>query len=163
MNWNKVSKYEGSQVIVTIGEYKDSFGNYYLPPEKFSILKQYVKDNFTKKSELRVKKYFLRQMELQIINDSKKEYFIKNGLYTEFSNHAVLEIVNIDSIEEDIFPALEKYHNETSEELEIYIGKEVNIVIVKEDGNNVIKISFHNSKKSRNECKEILEKLIKIK
>lgn len=162
MNWNKVSKYEDAQVIVTIGEYDESFGNCYLPIGKFSLLKNYIKENFLKKGELNVKKYFLRQMEMQVINDSKKEYFIKNGLYTEFSRCFALEVININSIDEDLFPALGKYHNETSEELEIYARNEINVVIVKENSNNIIKISFHNSEKSRNECKEILKELSKF-
>lgn len=162
MNWDKVSKYDSSQVIITLGDYEESFGNSYLPTGKCSLLKNYIKKNFSKKGNITVKKYFLRQMEMQIINNSRKEYFIKDELYTQLTKHFALEVVNIESVAEDLFPALEKYHNEIIENLEIYFSNEIIVAIGKENENNIVKISFHNSEKSRNDCIKIIEELSKL-
>ena len=112
-----------------------------------------------------IEKFFRDLVRIEVLNESNKNtdvsYCHKYLTRFDFDN-GILIITNTDKIDENMFPKLSKYDNETVKKIKIYELSTINIIIEEDDSKFKIYFNIKSIELNKEEIKLLKDELLLI-
>lgn len=145
-----------------INKFESNYGKFEISLDMFNKMLNYLNKKSFNLRKINRSVYQYNDMELICMHEKLEDenvnlqYLSKNYIYQEISNDFIINVVDIKTIESNCFPIINKYNNETQQEVYECKFNYIKLFLVKELNSQHFYYSFYYNKEKEDIIKKDL-------